>query len=183
MSYKTLQTAYKCKVCNDYIVGEYREMVSCSCDKCAIDVGTMNTRTVGDIVWAKENWEEYYLEADANPEKIRDKLLWGNYGIDEDGNSLLDVWEEKKPEAVKKYYSNPSISLYGPRLDEVLTKKQYKEYEKWLDSKPKKEHKLMKDMDSGHILAILETQLQITDNIKEAFKIELKSRGIDASHI
>lgn len=181
MSY--FQVAYQCKKCNDYIVGEYHEMISCSCNKCWIDVGTINNRMVGDFNFAKENWVEMFIEKDAAPEKIRERLLWGSYGIDDDGNSLLDLWAEKKPKAVREYYADPNRTWQSPRLDEVLTKKQYKEYEDWLNDRPEKYHLRMSEMDSSHILAILETQSQITDNMIEAFKTELKSRGIDASHI
>jgi len=177
------QTSYKCKVCKEYIVGVYHELASCSCNNCWVDVGTTHTRIGGDLNFLKENWIDNSLSKDAPSSEIREKLLWGSYGIDDEGNSLLDIWYEKQPKPVKEYYNNPNRNFMSPRLDEVLTKKQYKEYEEWMDQRPKKEYVLIKDMDSSHILSILETQLQITDNIKQAFKDELKSRGIDASHI
>lgn len=177
------QYAYICDQCEEYIVGVYHELHSCKCNKCWIDVGTLNNRVGGDFDFMRKHWKELFIEKDASPEVLREKLLWGTYGVDEYGESLLDKWHDKQPAPVKKYYANPLRSWDSPRLDEVLTKKQYNNYLKWLDDKPQKSHSLMKDMDSNHILNIIESQLQITENIKKAFIIELESRGIELPHI
>ena len=178
---KIIQTAYKCKVCSEFVVGVYHEMVSCKCNKVDIDVGTMYTRIHGDHQYAKDNWEHYILDENSTVEEYRDKLLWGSYGIDELGNSLLDIWAEKQPQVAKDYQRNKFLG--GPRIDQVLNEEEYKEYNNWMDEYPKKEYLLMKDMDSNHIVQILKGQLHISAIIKEAFKLEIRNRGIDASHI
>ena len=175
---KRIQIAYKCKVCSEFIVGKYHEMVSCSCDKIAIDVGTIHDRIHGDLTWAKENWEDYSIYDDTPIEEYCNKFLWGSYGIDEIGTSLLDIWAEKQPQVVKDYFNIPNRNIFGPKIDEVLSKKEYKKYNDWLDSKPKKEYMIMKDMNSNHILEILKGQ-KLNNTIKEAFKLEITNRGID----
>jgi len=177
------QQAYKCKVCDDYIVGELHKIKSCKCDKGWIDVGTMNNRMGGDFNFMKENWIDFFIKENDSVEIYRDNLLWGSYGINDLGESLLDIWILKKPKAVRKYYSDPTRTWQSPRIDEVLTDKEFKKYNKWLDSIPTIYYTLMKDMSSDHILNIIDSSLQIGSKTKDAFKMELKSRGIDASHI
>ena len=183
---KKIQEAYKCEKCKEYIVGEYHNMASCSCNKVAIDVGSLHTRIVGDLQFAKDNWENFYLEEKDSIEDFKSKLLWGTYGLNEEGESLLDIWAEKQPSSVKSYYSarRKSYDVYlFPSIKDFLTKDQYEKYLKWEDSRPKKYYMLMSEMDASHIIAIIETQTQISEKIKKAFKLELKERGIDVTNI
>lgn len=172
-----IQIAFKCKICSDYIVGIYHELVSCKCNKSAIDVGSMTYRTVGDLFFPNQNWTDFCLEKNASSEEIREKLLWGSYGINDEGKSLLDLWAEKEPKKSKLYHSTQAIWQFE-RLEDFLTKKEYQQYFKWLESKPKKEYTLMKDMNSDHILNIIRLQTHISKPIKDAFILELESRGI-----
>jgi hypothetical protein len=176
------QTAFKCNICSDYIVGTYHELITCKCNKCYIDVGTMNYRVLGDFQYAKDNWTEFFLEKDSSINEIREKVLWGNYGVDEYGISLLNIWTDKMPQKAKDFYANP-FRNWDDFIEKFLSKKEYKKYLDWEKTKPKKNYALMKDMESSHILNILKTQSRIKDNLNAAFRLELKSRGIDTSSI
>jgi len=176
-----IQTAYKCKVCSEFIVGVYHEFISCSCDKVHIDEGSMRDRLVGDLIFARDNWENYCLDKDSTIEERLDKMLFGTYTKDEKGESLLKLWNDKKPKAVVEY--NETITADSPYLRDVLSEEENKEYDKWLSKIPKKDYVLIKDIKSDEMLEILDDNPFMADKFSDIFKTELENRGIDISHI
>lgn len=149
-----IQYAYKCNICKDYIVGQYRQLKTCKCNKASIDVGSMNVRVVGDLNFPKKNWTELVLDSDSSIKDINNKLLWGSYSINDEGESLLDLWYKIQPD------------------------RESDEYEDWLESKPDMNFNLIKDLESDHILNIILTQKNQKVNILKAFELELSNRGI-----
>ena len=176
-----IQTAYKCKVCSEFIVGVYHEFISCSCDKVHIDEGSMRDKLVGDLVFARDNWENYCIDKDSTIEEHLDKMLWGSYTIDENGESLLKLWKDKQPQAVTEYHENKTLN--SQYLDEVLSEEENKEYRKWLSEIPKKDYVLIKDMKSEEMLEIIDDNPFMDEKFSTVFKAVLENRGIDISHI
>lgn len=90
--------------------------------------------------------ERLYIKTNDNFDHLKENIIFGTYGLDENGNSLFDNWIRNKP-LIKK------ISLSSLELNFV--NKLSKSYVAWFKNKPKLKYILVKDMTLEHITAAL----------------------------
>lgn len=119
----------------------------------------------------------YYKEEGAwlignNLVKPEEVVTWGTWGLQI--QERMEAWKATAPklnapvtEFEKAYFGYANLKNY-----EVYARR----YEIWQAQKPKKEYKLLKDLDSDHIRAILLTETHLPEVYRKGLEEILKSR-------